>query len=60
MSESDSYSHDKRTIPKNILPMHTDANAVCNLLNNCCLNPAYSLFPEISEKIENYIVDRIL
>ena len=46
--------------PKNILPMHTDANAVCNLLNNCCLNLAYSLFPEIPEKIENYIVDRIL
>jgi len=46
--------------PKNVLPMHTDINAVCSLLNNCCLNPVYSLFPEISEKIENYIVDRIL
>jgi len=45
---------------KNVLPMHTEINTVCNLLNNCCLNPAYSLFPEISEKIENYIVDRIL
>ena len=45
---------------KNVLPMHTEVDAVCNLLNNCCLNSAYALFPEIPEKIENYIVDRIL
>ena len=45
---------------RNVLPMHTEINAVCNLLNNCCSNPVYSLFAEIPEKIENYIVDRIL
>lgn len=45
---------------RNVLPMHTEINAVCNLLDNCCSNPVYSLFPEIPEKIENYIVDRIL
>ena len=45
---------------KNVLPMHTEINAVCNLLNNCCSNPAYALFPDIPEKIENYIVERIL
>lgn len=46
--------------PKNVLPMHTDINAVCNLLSNVCSSPAYALFPEIPEKIENHIVDRIL
>jgi ADP-heptose:LPS heptosyltransferase len=45
---------------RNVLPMHTEINTVCNILNNCCLNSAYALFPDIPEKIENYIVDRIL
>ena len=43
---------------KYVLPMHFDLQAVCNILINSTLHPAYSLFPEIRNNIENHIIQR--
>jgi hypothetical protein len=43
---------------KNILPVNTNIDAIVKLLNNLKEHPAYSLFPEISNNIDQYIVER--
>lgn len=54
------YSHLIRWLifEKYVLPMHTDIDVVSKILYNTVYNRANHLFPEILEKIENYIVQR--
>jgi len=43
---------------KNVLPVNTNIDAIVQLLNNLKQHPAYSLFPDIPNNIEQYIVER--
>jgi ADP-heptose:LPS heptosyltransferase len=56
------YSHLVRWLifEKNVLPMHANIEVVKHMIGNVIKNPCYALYPEISNNIEHYIVDRNL
>jgi ADP-heptose:LPS heptosyltransferase len=43
---------------KNVFPMHSNIEMVNKIINNVIKNSSYALYPNISNNIERYIVDR--